>query len=402
MPRGQPICRAFAHAAAVDHCAGKGYKAGTTSLIATPREPCRSGFIWQCFALDFAALLPTVSTAPHNSIQVFWIGGEMAKRDIIVMGASAGGIEVLQTILSALPWNLAASVFVVLHTSEDGPGLLPEILNRHSTIPVVYAVHNMPILPSRVYIAPAGRRHMLLNRGTVRLEAGPRENRARPSIDALFRSASHAYGSQVIGVVLTGNLDDGSVGLADIKTRGGIAIAQDPGQALAPSMPINAIESTEVDFVLPVEQIGPKLVDLLPCDMPEQKQPLAMGGRKMVPNGQTYSCPECGGVLEEVQENKLLRFRCRVGHMYSPDSLMADQTEAVERALWAAIRSMEEQAEFSARLAAKSRQNKRPSLARRFSEKAEMNRDNAALLRDLLQTTADELLEMPEESTGTQ
>ena len=326
----------------------------------------------------------------------------MAKRDIIVMGASAAGIEVLQTILSALPWDFPASVFVVLHTSEDSPGLLPEILNRHSKIPVMYAVHNMPILPSRVYIAPAGRRHMLLNRGTVRLEPGPRENRNRPSIDALFRSASYAYGMQVIGVVLTGNLDDGSVGLADIKTRGGLAIAQDPDQAMAPSMPISAIESTAVDFVLPVEQIGPKLLELVPSDVAEQKQPISIGGRKMAANGQTYSCPECGGVLEEMRENKLLRFRCRVGHTYSPDSLMADQTEAVERALWAAIRSMEEQAEFSARLAAKSRQNKHPRLARRFSEKAEINRGNATLLRDLLQRTADELLEMPEEGTGTQ
>lgn len=326
----------------------------------------------------------------------------MAKRDIVVMGASAGGIEAIKTILCALPLDFPASIFVVLHSTENSPGVLPEILNRHSKIPVMYAVHNMPVLPSRVYIAPAGQRHMLLDRGVVRLAPGPRENRTRPSIDALFRSASYAYGAQVIGVVLTGNLDDGSAGLADIKARGGLAIAQDPDQAMAPSMPVNAIESTEVDFILPVEQIGPKLVELVPADVAERKQPISIGGREMAASGQTYSCPECGGVLEEMRENKLLRFRCRVGHMYSPDSLMADQTEAVEKALWAAIRSMEEQAEFSARLAARSRDNKRPRLARRFSEKAEINRDNASLLRDLLQRTADELLEKPEESTGTQ
>lgn len=122
----------------------------------------------------------------------------------------------------------------------------------------------------------------------------------------------------------------------------------------------------------------------------------------MAPGGQTYSCPECGGVLEEMQEGKLLRFRCRVGHIYSLDSLMADQTDAVERALWAAIRSMEEQAEFAQRLAKNSRQKKRTRLARRFDEKSKASRDNAGILRELLQRTADEVFEVPEESTGTE
>lgn len=325
----------------------------------------------------------------------------MAKRDIIVIGASAGGLEVLQMLLAALPWDFAGSTFLVLHTSQDSPGLLPDILNRHSKVPVMYAVHNAPILPSRVYIAPAGRRHMVLDRGKVRLEPGPRENRTRPSADALFRSASQAYGTQVIGVVLTGNLDDGAAGLADIKARGGLTIVQDPEEATAPSMPASAIESTEVDFVLPVEEIGPKLVNLVASEAAEQAQPISIAVRNMAASGQTYSCPECGGVLEEMEEGKMLRFRCRVGHMYSPDSLMADQTESVEKALWAAIRSMEEQAEFSERLATKSRQKNRARLAGRFAEKAAVNRGNATLLRDLLQKTADELLEMPEEQTGT-
>lgn len=282
----------------------------------------------------------------------------MPNRDIVVIGASAGGIEALQTILSALPWDFPGSAFVVLHTSEDSPGLLPEILNRASKVPVMYAVHNAPILPARVYIAPSGQRHMLIDRGQVKLKAGPRENRSRPSIDTLFRSASVAYGTQVVGVVLTGNLDDGSAGLADIKMRGGLAIVQDPEDALAPSMPASAMESTEVDFVLPAAKIGPKLIELASSEAAEQVQPISIGGRNMAASGQTYSCPECGGVLEEIQESKMLRFKCRVGHLYSPDSLLADQTEAVERALWAAIRSMEEQAEFADRLATNSTQKK--------------------------------------------
>lgn len=333
----------------------------------------------------------------------------MPRRDIVVIGGSAGSLQVLQTILSALPWDFPAALFVVLHTSEDSPGILPEILNRHSKLPVMYAIQNSEILPSRVFIAPAGRRHMLLERGRVRLQPGPRENRSRPAIDALFRSASYAYGNQVMGVVLTGNLDDGTAGLLAIKNRGGLAIVQDPDEAEAPSMPASAIEAVEVDFVLPVDQIGSKLVELAPTESTERVRTIALGEGNMSATGQTYDCPQCGGVLEECKESGMLRFRCRVGHVYSPESLLADQTEGVERALWAAVRSMEEQAEFSDRLANTSRDKKRPSLARRFSEKADTSRENANILRELLQKTSEEVFEIPledgsseqQERTGT-
>jgi len=186
------------------------------------------------------------------------------------MGASAGGIDVLQTVLATLPLDFPASTFIVVHASPESPGLLPEILKRCSKLPVMYAVNNAPILPARVYVAPAGQRHMLLKRGRIRLAPGPRENRHRPSIDALFRSASYAYGMQLIGVVLSGNLDDGSAGLAAIKRRGGLAIVQNPAEAIVPSMPLNAMESTEVDFVLSAEEIGPKLVELPKSEVLEQ------------------------------------------------------------------------------------------------------------------------------------
>lgn len=325
----------------------------------------------------------------------------MPRRDIIVIGASAGGISALQTILPALPWDLAASVFIVLHTTEDSPGVLTEIFNRCSKLPVLYAVHNAPILPARIYLAPAGRAHLRLERGIIKLELGPRENRNRPSIDALFRSASYAYGPQVIAVVLTGNLDDGSAGLAAIKRRGGIALVQDPEEALAPSMPTSAIQNTEVDFVLPAADIGAKLVELTGSLAVAPVQPIAGAATDTTSSGHHYSCPECGGVLEEIEDNGMSRFRCRVGHLYSPESLMADQSEAVERALWAAIRNLEEQTEFSERLAANSRNRKRMRLARRFSEKADCTRANATILRDLLQKTGEQILEEPELETGT-
>jgi two-component system chemotaxis response regulator CheB len=242
---------------------------------------------------------------------------------------------------------------------------------------------------------------MILDYGRVRLEAGPRENRNRPSIDALFRSASIAYGPRVMGVVLTGNLDDGSAGLADIKRRGGLAVVQDPRDAMAPSMPVSAIENAEVDFVLPGEEIGPKLVELAETEAEEKVDLLPNGERNMATTGQAYSCPECGGVLREIQEGEMVRYRCRVGHMYSPESLLADQNDAAEKALWAAIRTLEEQAEFSERLAASSMKKKRPRLAKRFSEKAEFSREHADTLRELLQQTVDTEQEIREEQTGT-
>lgn len=320
----------------------------------------------------------------------------MPRRDIVVMGTSAGGLEVLQTILAGLPWDFRASIFIVLHTTEDSPGLLPEILNRRSKLPVLYAVHNSEILPGRVYVAPGGTRHMTLERGRIRLLPGPRENRHRPSIDALFRSASVSYGTRVIGIVLTGNLDDGASGLSEIKRRGGLALVQDPDDATAPSMPTSAMESTEVDFTLCAGDIAPKLVALTSEGTPEQPH-LVAEGAAMHPTGRTYSCPECSGVLQEVKEGEVLRFRCRVGHIYSPESLHADQNVAVERALWSAIRSLEEHAEFSQRLASRSQANQRPRLAARFAERAEASREDASVLRELLERSSDPMLETPEE-----
>lgn len=328
----------------------------------------------------------------------------MPKRDIIVIGTSTGGIHALQTIASALPENFPASVFAVLHTSEDNTGLLPPLLNKVSRIPAFYAVHNTPILPGRIYLAPPGR-HLIVERGRVRLSVGPRENRHRPAADVLFRSAALAYGPRVIGVVATGHLDDGSSGLASIKARGGVAIIQDPDDALAPSMPRSAMDATDIDFVLPVEEIGPKLVDLVmekESETSRRPQPAPVDSIKRT--NARYSCPECGGALNEVQEGGMERFRCRVGHTYSPESLFEDQSEALERALWAAIRTLEEHAEFSSRLAEKSLARNHHHLVDRFRERASSSREHASLLRELLEHAENpvELVEPAgEEATGT-
>ena len=178
-------------------------------------------------------------------------------------------------------------------------------------------------------------------------------------------------------------------------------MAQDPEEAVAPSMPSSAIENTEVDFILPAEQIGPKLIELVGIETAEEVQPYAMVRKNTAARGQVYGCPECGGVLEEVEGDNTLRFRCRVGHTYSPESLLADQNVEVEKALWEAVRVLEEQADFSERLAAGSRRKKRQRLANRFDDKAKASRENASVLRDLLQKAVEHVLDVPEKRTGT-
>ncbi len=328
----------------------------------------------------------------------------MARRDIIVMGASVGGLSTVSSILATLPWDFAATIFVLIHTSDEGPGLLPKIFNRCSKLPVVEAINKAAILPGRVYVAPPDGRHLIVERDQVHLLPGPKENRHRPSVDALFRSAARAYGKRVIGVVLTGYLDDGSAGLADIKARGGIAIVQDPDDAEIPSMPLNAMQSIVPDYCLTAAEIGARLVALAAEDVddsgeegkPESSEIVTMPG-----NSGSYPCPECGGVLEQVRERKLLRFRCRVGHIYSPESLHQDQMNALESALWAAIRSLEEHAELSDRLAQRSSVAERLGVARRFSHKAAIARENARVLRGLLEKTAEALQAPAELPTGT-
>src|SRR5437016_12022670 len=185
----------------------------------------------------------------------------MPGHDIIVVGASAGGVEALVTLARSLKRNLQAAVFVVLHMPAQSPSLLPEILGRAGPLKAVQATDDMQIEPGHIYVAPPDH-HMLMELGKVRVVRGPKENRHRPAVDPLFRSAALAYGPRVIGVILTGALDDGTAGLLAVKRRGGIAIVQDPDEALYPSMPLSALANVEVDYRLPLSSIGPLLVHL--------------------------------------------------------------------------------------------------------------------------------------------
>lgn len=308
----------------------------------------------------------------------------------------------MRTIAGSLPAGLPASIFVVLHTREDGT--LPELLNSVSKLPALYAVHNAPILPGRIYLAPGGR-HLRLDRGRVRLSVGPRENRHRPSIDVLFRSAAQAYGERVVGVVLTGYLDDGTAGLEEIKTRGGLSIVQDPDTAVAPSMPRNALENVEVDYLRPTEEIAGLLVQLAnggPAAAPTGPTVgLSMGGPTQVGNF-SPTCPDCAGPTYEIQQGNVVRYECIVGHSFSPETLLEARADETERALWAAIRSFEEHAALSKKLAQRSADRNQDEIAARFFERSSVSHQNAKALRRLLDQAC-EIRETPEDAaTGTE
>ena len=316
-------------------------------------------------------------------------------RDIIVLGASAGGVQALCKVIEDLPPNLPAAVFVVLHVAPDGHSAMPAILTRSGCLPASHPEDGEVIRPGRIYVAPPDR-HLAIRNSHIHLSRNASENGHRPAVDVLFRSAARAYGPRVAGVVLTGNLDDGTVGLAAIKKCGGVAVVQDPEDADYPSMPASALANVAVDHVLPLAQIGGLLDRLLyeprpaggaVCDEVEE-EPDAMGvseepeAKGSEPSGVT--CPDCGGSLFERPGERPLHFRCRTGHAYSPESLFSRQFQSLEGSLWAALRALEENASLSRRLEKRSRQRGDEFTTRRYEKRAQEAENHAKALRKIL------------------
>ena len=282
----------------------------------------------------------------------------MPHRDVIVVGASAGGVEVLRTLTAGLPRDLDAAVLVVLHIAPSSPSVLPGLLQRGCALPVAFPEDGDALTRGRVYVAPPDH-HLVVESGRVRLTRAPRENHSRPAIDPLFRSAALAYGRRVIGAILSGRLDDGTAGLWAVKDRGGTAVVQDPEDALHPDMPRNALQYTAADHVVRADELAPLLVRLVqeplsavsdPPASPElelevgiamEERALQQGVMTLGPVS-SYTCPECHGVLVRVGDGGIPRFRCHTGHAYALDSLLASLTETVEQTLWNALRAVEE------------------------------------------------------------
>ena len=331
----------------------------------------------------------------------------MSGHDIIVVGASAGGVETLCQLVSSLPQDLAAAVFIVLHIPVHGKSMLPTILNRaiakqHGELSSLQARHPTDgelIQPGQIYVAPSDK-HLLIKDRCIHLARSARENSHRPAIDPLFRTAARSYGQRVVGVILSGLLDDGTVGLAVIKQRGGVAICQDPEEALYSGMPTSAIENVDVDYILKVGDIAKTLTYLASQPVVESKAPIPQllemeaniahfdldtmqnPNRPGKPSG--FACPECSGVLWELQEGKLVRFRCRTGHAYSINTLLAEQTDALEVALWSALRALEEKAALTDRMAKRAQTNSQTISAQRFQTQAHDSQQSAVLVRQML------------------
>lgn len=337
---------------------------------------------------------------------------------LVVVGASAGGVDALKRVLGRLPADFPAPVLVVMHVgSRDS--LLPALLTRACALPVRHARDGERLAPSTVLVAPPGR-HMMVGRegavGFVRLTSGAMENHTRPAIDPLFRSAAAAYGPGVTGVVLTGYLDDGTIGLRAIKACGGTAVVQDPVDAYAASMPSNAIEQVAVDHVVQLDDIADTLRTLAAAPPQPLEQDAAMeSNRPDVPEWinvenrytsgagslreleriarpSTFTCPECNGTLWELTADadgktdgmQRSRYRCHTGHSFTALALEQSQDIAVEESLWAAIRALNEKEELARRLAEHAAARGLHVAAAEYTERAEAARRAAAVLRSAL------------------
>jgi two-component system chemotaxis response regulator CheB len=319
--------------------------------------------------------------------------------NIIVVGASAGGVEALTQLARHLPSNLPAAVFMVLHMPSKACSAMLNILNRAGPLKAKYPLDEETIQPGYIYFAPPDY-HLLIKPGSIHLTRGARENNCRPAVDPLFRTAAKAYGQQVVGVILSGTLDDGTAGLSAIKSQAGIAVVQDPTDATFSGMPENAIAKVKVDHILPLSEIPPLLVRLAHEPVVGLKKPvsddiqyesdIAAFDIKAIENDRNsgklsgFACPSCGGTLWEIDDGDLLRFRCRVGHAWSEENFVAEQSESLEEALWVALRALEESAALSLKLAHRAQERKQDKLAERFANKAHQTRQRARLIQNIL------------------
>ena len=328
----------------------------------------------------------------------------MPPRHVVVIGTSAGGIEALRQLVAGLPADFPGAIAVVMHTSPQSPGVLPDLLTRSGPLPAVSPKGTERLRPGCIYVAPPDF-HMLVEPGRICVTKGPKENRFRPAIDPLFRSAAQVYGPNTIGVVLTGNLDDGAAGLWAIQQLGGVTVVQDPYDALFPAMPQSALQSVNVDHVVPLVEIPPLLARLTarpaeeqPYDVPRrlevevkiarQEDPL-QAGIKEIGEPSSFACPECHGVLQQMNEGGRIRFRCHTGHGYSADSLLAEIREQVEVQLWNTIRAMQEGNLLMHALAQHVDQAHAPTDSSTLRERAEELQRQADTLRHMVTSGAD-------------
>ena len=334
--------------------------------------------------------------------------------NVIVIGASAGGISALRTLLNKLPQDIPAAIFVVVHTSPDGPGKLSTVLDRGTRLTVVYPDDGMQIRDGYVYVAPPDY-HLIIDGRNIGLTRGPREHRFRPAVDPLFRTAAEHFGARTIGIVLSGHMADGTHGLVLIKEAGGITMVQDPDEAQVPSMPLNAMRRGKVDYVLPVEEMARVTMGLLTNarDRRERHSSRARPRKTEAPNAERpgidalrtnerkgppspLTCPDCGGVLWEIKENKLVRYRCHVGHGFTSESLRDGMDDKLEDTLWTALRAIEENIELRSRMRTRAKDRRLTTFTASLEEEIADMKERAAKLRRLLSGSREEASARPD------
>lgn len=324
------------------------------------------------------------------------------KRDIVVIGASSGGLEALNRVLAVMPIDLPAAVFIVMHVPANPPSILHTVLQRKSRLPVFPAVDGAQVRHGVITVAVSDQ-HLMFADGHLRLTRGPRENRTRPAVDATMRSAAIAFGPRCIGVVLTGNLDDGTAGLWAIKDRGGVAIAQSPEEAEYPSMPRNAVQHLEVDHVVGLAELPALLQELVNEEVEIEVrnagqdavfiENLIAAGENPLKSGvmslgspSIYTCPHCHGTLSEVRDAGPLRFRCHTGHVFTPSSLLVDLDRTIDETLWSVLRSIDERQFLLRQLIEDAKVSGNDNAAQEYARQAEDARMRADEIRALVMT----------------
>ena len=316
-------------------------------------------------------------------------------RDIIVIGGSAGAIEALNEILPGLDKDLPAAVFVVIHSGQEGPRLLASIFQRSSALSVRYAKDREPIELGTVYLAPPDR-HLIIKPGELRVVRGPKENNFRPAIDPMFRSAAYTYGPRVIGVLLSGLMDDGTYGMSQIKQQGGLVVIQSPEDAKQPDMPRSVMDRVGADHVVMSSEIAALLTELVRADLESSGRPgdeqldvseglvsaICIPG--VPPPTSPFICPDCGGALWEQRDGEMLRYRCHTGHGFTAATLFGRQTDELEHALWASVRLLEEQGELQRRMAERWQSRGNDQVGARFKSNAKDREQAADLIRTML------------------
>jgi two-component system, chemotaxis family, protein-glutamate methylesterase/glutaminase len=323
----------------------------------------------------------------------------MGAIDIVVIGASAGGLQALLDILGALPEDLSVPILAVVHTPPSRESNLPQVLSAVGPLRSSFVTRDQVLEPGHVYVAPPDY-HVLITRIGATLNHGPKENGFRPAIDPLFRSAARIHGPRAMGVILSGALDDGAYGLKLVKDAGGIAVVQDPEQALVQSMPLSALQYVAVDHVLRTagiatlitESTRPKAEErnTMPREKEKESEPVGQEEitieqmKQEFGDASALTCPDCGGALWEIIDGQLVRYRCHVGHQYSQEGLDSGQRDVVEEALWTAVRVLEEHADLRTRMSRRADLAGLNTVSTGFLDSAQAAHVQAQAIRDVL------------------